>query len=163
MVRPNREVRCRLPLERMLGAILSRAGLVQTAALLFAILLLGGGTSAMAQSADMAITKVGPASALTGTNATYTITIINNGPNSASTVSVSDTFPAGTSFVSASHSSGAGAFSCGVAVAVLTCSAPTVVNGEVDTFVLVLQIGNVPNNTIISNTANVISATADGN
>jgi uncharacterized repeat protein (TIGR01451 family) len=61
-------------------------------------------------SADVRVTKTGPASADAGTNVTYTITVFNDGPSMASNVVVIDSIPAGTAFVSASgggvHSGG---------------------------------------------------------
>jgi len=56
-------------------------------------------TTTVTQSADLQITKSGPASATTG-NVTYTITVTNNGPSNAAGVSVADPTPAGMSFVS---------------------------------------------------------------
>ena len=52
------------------------------------------------RSADVSISKTGPASATPGTNAVYTVTVTNNGSSDASAVSVADTTPAGLGFVS---------------------------------------------------------------
>ncbi len=59
-------------------------------------------TTVGAGSADLAITKLGPASVVPGTNAVYTITLTNNGPSDAAAVSVADITPSGTNFVSTS-------------------------------------------------------------
>ncbi len=59
----------------------------------------------VATSADLSISKTAPAAtAIAGTDLTYTILVSNGGPSDAQNVSVSDTLPAGTSYVS----SGAG-------------------------------------------------------
>ncbi|HUK34886.1 MAG TPA: right-handed parallel beta-helix repeat-containing protein, partial [Vicinamibacterales bacterium] len=50
--------------------------------------------------ADVAITKVGPPSAIPGSDVTFTITVKNNGPSVASNVVVSDPTPARLTFVS---------------------------------------------------------------
>ena len=51
-------------------------------------------------SADLQITKTGPASLVPGTNVVYTITVTNAGPSDAASVVVTDTTPAGLTFVS---------------------------------------------------------------
>jgi len=64
------------------------------------------GTTPVAQ-ADMAITKlVSNGAPNVGTNVTFTLTIVNNGPSSAANVQVSDPLPAGYQFVSAAPSVG---------------------------------------------------------
>src|SRR5204863_2643233 len=50
--------------------------------------------------ADLKVTKTGPATAPQNTMATFTIVVVNNGPNSAQNVVVSDPTPVGTTFVS---------------------------------------------------------------
>jgi uncharacterized repeat protein (TIGR01451 family) len=49
-----------------------------------------------ALSADLSIVKTGPATAVAGTNVTYSITTTNNGPNDAANVTTSDTVPTNT-------------------------------------------------------------------
>ena len=51
-------------------------------------------------SADLAITKTGPASLVPGTNVVYTITVTNAGPSDGAGVVVTDATPAGLTFVS---------------------------------------------------------------
>jgi len=58
-------------------------------------------TTTVSAEADLAITKTGAATAIAGTQATYTIQVTNNGPSDAQGVSVTDTPPAGFSFASA--------------------------------------------------------------
>lgn len=61
-------------------------------------------SAASARSADLSITKTGPASVSPGANVVYTITVTNGGPNATSQVKVYDTTPSGLTFVSNSGS-----------------------------------------------------------
>jgi hypothetical protein len=65
-------------------------------------------------SADIAITKSGPASATPGTIVTYIVNVTSNGPSNANGVVVSDPAPARLQFLSLSSSSGCIAFPCNV-------------------------------------------------
>jgi len=60
-------------------------------------------TTSLVASADLAITKTGPASALPGAQITYTLTAQNLGPSDASGVRVKDILPGSVTFVSASQ------------------------------------------------------------
>ena len=51
-------------------------------------------------SADLQITKAGPANAVAGTNVVYTITVTNAGPSDATGVTLADPTPPGLTFVS---------------------------------------------------------------
>src|SRR5262249_50140719 len=62
--------------------------------------------STPANSADMAVTNSGPSSVTAGTNATYTITLTNNGPSAAQSVVLTDTLPAGSVFGSMTQTGG---------------------------------------------------------
>jgi uncharacterized repeat protein (TIGR01451 family) len=90
-------------------------------------------------STDMAVTATGQSSVTAGTNATYTITITNNGPNSAQGVVLSDTLPAGSTFVSMTQTSGTDGFTLthagGSATETATANIPS---GSSDTFSLVV-------------------------
>jgi hypothetical protein len=55
-------------------------------------------------SADIAVTKSGPAGVALGTSFSYTIAVTNGGPSIATSLSVTDSLPAGLIFVSASPS-----------------------------------------------------------
>jgi uncharacterized repeat protein (TIGR01451 family) len=58
-------------------------------------------TTAVVARADLAVTKSdSPDPVIAGTNLTYSITLINNGPSDAQNVSLSDTLPANTRFQS---------------------------------------------------------------
>ena len=50
--------------------------------------------------ADLGVTKSGPPQAAAGANVTYTIEVINGGPNDAASATLNDPLPAGTTFVS---------------------------------------------------------------
>ena len=52
-------------------------------------------------AADLGIVKQGPANPVPGQDATYTLTVTNNGPGAATGVVVTDALPSGTTFVSA--------------------------------------------------------------
>src|SRR5262249_12931170 len=54
------------------------------------------------QSADLAITKTGPASVTARQMFIYTLAVHNNGPNTATSVKATDALPVGLTFVSAS-------------------------------------------------------------
>ncbi len=99
-------------------------------------------------SADVAISKSGPATATLGTNITYTITVSNFGPAGATGVVVSDPTPAGLGFVSASGG-GCSSFPC--TIGALAVGPP----------VTITAIYSIPVNyagTSITNTATVTSA-----
>ncbi len=58
--------------------------------------------------ADLEVSKVGtPASAASGTQVTYTLTVMNHGPAAASNVVLTDSLPAGVQLVSATAAAGA--------------------------------------------------------
>ena len=63
--------------------------------------------------ADLAVTKIGPATAAPGNNVTYTIRVTNNGPNTATNVTITDPAPAGLTYVSASSPCNTG-FPCNI-------------------------------------------------
>jgi uncharacterized repeat protein (TIGR01451 family) len=118
-------------------------------------------TTLVQNNADVAINKTvtptGPNGA--GSNVTYTINVINNGPAPASNVTFSDVVPAGVTVVSQSNPSG---WTCNTLPAgtngTITCTKATVGNGETAQLTVVAKIGcNVPNNTVISNTATISS------
>src|SRR5262249_57441095 len=62
---------------------------------------------------DLSITKTGPATATSGQNVVYTVTVSNNGPSPATSVVISDPTPASMSFVSNSGAC-ATAYPCNV-------------------------------------------------
>src|SRR5438876_933865 len=61
-------------------------------------------TDQLTPEADLSITKDdGAATAVPGTNDTYTVTVTNSGPSTVTGATVSDVLPAGTTFVSATN------------------------------------------------------------
>jgi trimeric autotransporter adhesin len=112
-------------------------------------------TSSVGVSADVAITKTGPSSAIIASNMTYNITVSNSGPSTATGVSVTDVVPTGTSFVSATPSTG----TCTGSTTV-TCTIGTLASGGTATIALVVRLNVVGP---ISNTATVSATTADPN
>src|SRR5207244_11181802 len=57
--------------------------------------------------ADLAVTKTAaPSPVAAGTNLTYTVTVVNNGPSTSQNVQLTDATPANTTFVSAVENSG---------------------------------------------------------
>ena len=116
-------------------------------------------------SADLAVTKSGPASIAAGANVTYTIVASNNGPSYAAGVSLTDSVPANTTFVSLTQTGGP-AFSCTTPAAggtgAITCTAATLSAGSPATFSLVVAAGNtLATGATITNTATISGASTD--
>lgn len=105
--------------------------------------------TAVAQSADLAITKSSEVVVVTGLPFTYTVTITNNGPAAANSITVTDTLPSGTTFVSAS----AGCSANGLSV---TCSIASLNNGDSTVLSIVATAPLAPGD--IVNTASVSAA-----
>ena len=76
-----------------------------------AVVCLAGAALASAQSADLMVTKSGPATADAGTNVTHAVTVTNLGPDDASTVALQQAIPSGMTFVSWSQVDGP-SYSC---------------------------------------------------
>ena len=100
--------------------------------------------------ADLAIVKIGPASASAGGNVAYELSVTNNGPDDAANVTIDDPSPPGLTFVSAS-SPCAGGFPC--ALGALANGASTLV-----TVTFAIDAGATGS---VTNTATVSSDTAD--
>jgi large repetitive protein len=123
-------------------------------------------SATVSASADLTINKTGPASANAGTDVTYTVTLTNSGPSGASAVSLSDSTPANTTFVSETQTTGP-AFSCSKpavgGTGTISCTIGLFPIGSA-TFSITLHIGaGTATGTVITNTANVSSTTADPN
>jgi uncharacterized repeat protein (TIGR01451 family) len=105
-------------------------------------------------SADLSLSKTGaPDPATAGSPLTYTLTVLNNGPDTAQDVSLSDPLPAGVTFVSANASQG----SC-AGTATVTCQLGTLADGAPAT----VTIGVTPSNGgALTNTATVTASTSD--
>jgi uncharacterized repeat protein (TIGR01451 family) len=113
-------------------------------------------TTPLTTSADLAVTKDGPLSAVAGSNITYTIGVNNIGPSTAVSVTLTDIVPAGTTFVSFNQLTGP-AFTCDNTV---NCTIATLAPATPATFELTVS---VPANATapVANTATVGSATTD--
>lgn len=118
-------------------------------------------------TADISVAKNGPASAGPDTDVTFTITVVNAGPDAATNVTLTDTLPGGMTFVSLSQGSGP-AMSCvtpaGGSSGTITCSAATFLAGATASFTL---IGHVPpgtsSGTVFMNVAAVSASSVDPN
>src|SRR5439155_16641993 len=121
-------------------------------------------TTSVINQADLAVVKTAPAGTVeTGTNATHTITVTNQGPNAAADVTLEDNLPAGTTFVSSSIPSG---WACTTpqpgGAGLISCNAVSLASAATATFTVVVNIGcAVSNASVINNTATVRSATPD--
>jgi uncharacterized repeat protein (TIGR01451 family) len=104
-------------------------------------------------SADVSITKNGPASAAAGFPIIYTITVTNNGPSDAAAVTVNDPTPAGTTFVSNS----------GACTTAFPCALGTLTPGQTRTITTTFTTPANFTGTSIANSATVTSATTDPN
>ncbi|HEX8710071.1 MAG TPA: Calx-beta domain-containing protein, partial [Pyrinomonadaceae bacterium] len=116
-------------------------------------------------SADIETTKSdSPDPVLAGNNITYTINVINRGPDAASGLTFTDTVPSNTTFVSLSSPVG---WTCSTLPAAggtgqITCTASTLASAQTNTFTLVVKVDpNVTAGTVISNTAAASSGTND--
>jgi uncharacterized repeat protein (TIGR01451 family) len=113
--------------------------------------------------ADLGVTKsVSPiGSVAAGTNASYTITLTNNGPRTAGNVTLSDNVPAETGFVSITAPND---WDCATPAVggsgPVTCTKQSVASGEVATFTIVAKVKcSVANGTTVKNTASAIATT----
>lgn len=92
-------------------------------------------------SADVAITKTGPASATGGNQISYTISVTNNGPSTATDVDVVDVLPTtpngGPTFVSATPSTGSCSYNAGTRT--VTCELGTMAPSATETVTLTVQ------------------------
>jgi len=110
-----------------------------------------------ALTADLSITKSGPATVQRGSILTYGIIVINNGPDDAQNVVISDTIPAGLSFNTQVSSS-----FCLQQGSDILCTRPTVPNNTSEGFNIAF---NVPQtaacDSVILNAASVSASSTD--
>ncbi|MEA2336692.1 MAG: hypothetical protein QOE82_699, partial [Thermoanaerobaculia bacterium] len=113
----------------------------------------------VAAPADMAVNKTGPATANAGTVISYTITVMNNGPNPAINATLTDTIPAGTTFSSLVSPGG---WSCTTpavnGIGTINCSIGSMAVGSA-VFTLNVNAPTAPAS--VSNTASVSSSSTD--
>ena len=121
----------------------------------------GNNTSTVATtvtaSADLSIVKTGPVNVLVGADATYVLTVTNNGPSDAAAVSVTDTLPAGVTFVSAG---GTGWTCTNTGNVSVTCTVPSLSTGVTAPAITIVVTAPGVISTL-SNTASVTSTTSD--
>ena len=108
------------------------------------------------------MTNSGPSSVTAGSNATYTITVTNNGPNGVNSFALQDILPTGATFVSMTQTAGTDSFTFGQSGSTLTESASTTINsGSSDTFSLVVAApSTLAAGAAFSDTASVSSNTS---
>jgi uncharacterized repeat protein (TIGR01451 family) len=109
-------------------------------------------------AADLAVKATGPATAKNGSQATYTITVTNNGPAAATGVVATDKLPFKADFKSVKSSPAA---TCNKATAnsvtTVTCTPGTMASGATTTITLVATLrGTV--GTVLTNTASATEA-----
>lgn len=117
--------------------------------------------NATVATADLSITKSGPAETSAGALVNYVVSAYNLGPDAAQNVRVTDATPANTTFVSATQNSGP-AFTCATLNGVTTCTGASLAAGDNCSFTFLYTVnGGTPDNTVISNTATVASDTTE--
>jgi len=118
-------------------------------------------STTVTQSADLSITKSGPAIVTSGADVTYAVTVTNAGPSDATSVSVSDTPPAGLTFLSAIQTSGP-SFNCTTG-ATINCTIALFPAGSTATFDFAAHVASSTLAGAIANTATINSPTNDPN
>jgi uncharacterized repeat protein (TIGR01451 family) len=117
-----------------------------------------------AATADLSITKSGPAETSAGAAINYVVSVYNLGPDAAQNVRVTDATPANTTFGSATQNSGP-AFTCTTSNGVTTCTTGaggSLAAGDTATFTFLYSVnGGTPDGTVILNTASVVSDTTE--
>ena len=114
-------------------------------------------TDTVIAAADLSITKTTASTFVVGSNASYTLTVTNSGPQSAAgTITVSDTLPAGLSYVSAT---GTG-WTCSNSSGTVTCTraGPVTSGTTLPAITLTVSVGAAAAPSVI-NTATVASST----
>jgi|GEM_PF-375863 len=116
-------------------------------------------------STDMALTAAGPATVTAGTNATYTLTITDNGPSAAQGVVLNDVLPTGSTFVSLTQTAGTDSFTLGQSGGSATETATgNIASGSSDTFTLVVFApANLKSGATFNDTATVGAGNPDPN
>ena len=127
--------------------------------------IVASGSTGVCPGTDLSITKTdSPDPVVAGGFLTYTLNVVNNGTATAQNVVITDPIPAGTTggfalFYPAGTNCG---YNAGVTV--VTCTIPSMAAGTSQEISLVVQVNpNVPNGTVISNTATVASDTPETN
>src|SRR5262249_27900928 len=128
----------------------------------------GTATTTAQSQADLALTKSdSPDPVIAGSNITYTVNFVNNGPGSATSVTVTDAVPANTTFVSAVVTTGTGWSTSSPAVGGtgnVVFSKASVLNGETAVFTIVVKVNpSTANGATITNSATAAPTSSDPN
>jgi uncharacterized repeat protein (TIGR01451 family) len=115
--------------------------------------------------ADLQVTKTdSPDPVGLGDNLTYTVVVKNNGPGSATGVTLTDVVPANTTFVS---NSGAAGWTCmnpsPGGTGTISCTNPTLTDGAMATFTIVVKVDPASCGAVIGNTATVMGSAPEVN
>ena len=117
--------------------------------------------------ADLSVGKVGPLEVKSGNNVSYSITLINRGPDDAQNVELTDAVPTNMTFVAGTQTSGA-SFNCthpssgGTGTSV--CTIATLPRNSTAAFTFIYQVDSgTATGTTIENTVNVSSSTVELN
>ena len=113
-----------------------------------------------AASADVIITKTGPAFAKPGETISYTLTVTNAGPNAATGVTVSDTLPTGLTYVSSAPAATVSGQTLSWTLGTLAASASQTITVTA-TAPSEATLLSTPATRTLTNTASVSSATTD--
>jgi len=112
--------------------------------------------------ADLAVTKTGPATVSAGSNITYTITVMNNGPNNAENVSLFDGLQSGSTFLSLVLPPGWAVSAPLVGNSgLITTTIPLLASGATATFILTVRTADNLTGTTLNNSASVSSGNVD--
>jgi uncharacterized repeat protein (TIGR01451 family) len=126
-------------------------------------------TTTLTAQNDVAISKVGPTTAVAGTQISYTLNVTNNGPSTATSVNVLDTLPAGLTFVSGTSLIGttvAGTVAGGTNNTA-TVTVPALAPGEtaivtIQATVAATTLGNVTNTVTVTAVNDSVSTNNNG-
>ncbi len=120
-------------------------------------------TCTTTNTADVSITKAGPATAIPGSQLSYTLIVTNAGPATATNVTVSDPFPSQLQYVSSTVSPNTNA-SCTVSGTQLSCSLGNLNSGETRNITLTFNIPtSIQACAYITNMASVTTTATDSN
>jgi uncharacterized repeat protein (TIGR01451 family) len=105
------------------------------------------------QLADLSVTKTGPSQAAADSDVTYTVHVLNNGPDASVQATLTDQIPAGTTFVSVTPPAN---WSCNTSGNPLSCTNNSIPAGADDVFTFVFHINpNTAPGTVITNEVNI--------
>jgi uncharacterized repeat protein (TIGR01451 family) len=163
---------CRSFAYRLTQAAALRAARFASASVLFGLAILLGMLLSAAPAAAQTDLAVSPDTAVPATIApggqiTYTVVVINNGPNTANAPVVTMNTPTGTTYVSAAKSGGAGTWNLtspgvGGAGAITFTRTANMGIGSTTTFAFIVQVNAATTNgTVISQSVNISSTTTD--